>query len=305
MRAHQLLGPEGAGDPSRTAIHWVDRDRSLTYAEARDAMQRAAATLSSFGVGAGGRVGLFAHPGLDYVVALLGAWRLGASAVMVDLAAKERYGELMAAGAPDAIVYTNDHFDYVGPAMATLPTVRVHAGMDGPQKGTVGWLETLATADVEAVPVDETGDGAGEDVAIVTFGPDGEPAPVTHRELLAAASSLADRLGMEPSDVTMCPTPLADRFHLEASILPALARGATAAMLKTWEAEPGWDAMDRHGTTVLCGDAGHCRDLLAVSGARGRAPASLRIAVALPSPEARDLVPRFRSELGLELIVAG
>ncbi len=103
--------PDTAADT--TAIHWVDRDRLLTYAEAVDAMARAAAVLSGFGVSSGGRVGLFAHPGLDYVVALLGAWRLGATAVLVDLADKDRCHELMTAASPDAVVYTNDHFDYV------------------------------------------------------------------------------------------------------------------------------------------------------------------------------------------------
>ena len=112
--------PNAAGT---TAVHWVDRDRSLSFAGALDAMARAAAVLSGFGVGPGGRVGLFAHPGLDYVVALLGAWRLGATAVLVDLAGKDRFHELMVAASPDAVVYTNDHFDYVrptGPPLARL-----------------------------------------------------------------------------------------------------------------------------------------------------------------------------------------
>ena len=138
-----------------TAVHWVDRDRALTYREAVDAMARAAAVLAGFGVPPGGRVGLFAHPGLDYVVALLGAWRLGATAVLVDLADKDRFHELMTAAAPHAVVYTNDHFDYVRPTLAALgsddsPTV--FAGMDGPQSGTVGWLDALS----EATPLAES-----------------------------------------------------------------------------------------------------------------------------------------------------
>ena len=159
MNAADLLTGAVAARPgtaaSDTAVHWVDRDRALTYREAVDAMARAAAVLSGFGVPAGGRVGLFAHPGLDYVVALLGAWRLGATAVLVDLADKDRFHELMSAAAPHAVVYTNDHFDYVRPTLAALgsgdsPTV--FAGMDGPQEGTVGWLDALAEATPLAEP---------------------------------------------------------------------------------------------------------------------------------------------------------
>ena len=147
VNAADLLSDAVEGRPGTaatdTAIHWVDRDRALTYKEAVDAMARAAAVLAGFGVPAGGRVGLFAHPGLDYVVALLGAWRLGATAVLVDLADKDRFHELMTAAAPHAVVYTNDHFDYVRPTLAALgsgdsPTV--FAGMDGPRRErSAGW----------------------------------------------------------------------------------------------------------------------------------------------------------------------
>ena len=259
-------------------------------------MGRAAAVLSGFGVPAGGRVGLFAHPGLDYVVALLGAWRLGATAVLVDLADKDRFHELMTAAAPHAVVYTNDHFDYVRPTLAALgsgdsPTV--FAGMDGPQEGTVGWLDALAEATPLSEPPSATDDTAADDTATddsatddatdtVVAGSIATTAPAsattrTHAELIEAASDLADRLDLTPSDATLCPTPLAQPFHLEASILPALMRGATAGLLKTWEPDDAWDAMERNGTTVLCGTDAHAADLARVSAERGRHPSALRV----------------------------
>ncbi len=262
-----------AGD---TAVHWVDRDRALTYREAVDAMARAAAVLAGFGVPDGGRVGLFAHPGLDYVVALLGAWRLGATAVLVDLADKDRFHELMTAAAPHAVVYTNDHFDYVRPTLAALgggdsPTV--FAGMDGPQEGTVGWLDALAEATPLAEPPTAAVATAANAIALTA------PASATtrtHAELIEVASSIADRLDLTPDDATLCPTPLAQPFHLEASILPALMRGATAGLLKSWQPDDAWEQMERNGTTVLCGTDAHADDLARVSAARGRTPSALR-----------------------------
>ena len=334
--------------PSATAIHWVDRDRSLTYAEAVNAMARAAAVLAGFGVTPGGRVGLFAHPGLDYVVALLGTWRLQATAVVVDLADKDRFHELMTAASPDAVVYTNDHFDYVRPTLAALRTARrgtVFAGMDGPQSGTVGWLDALS----EAVPLTEppaataataagsialaapasapavaiaadaadaasadaasadaaSADAASADAATTTASasaPGSAPADATtrtHAELIEAASAVADRLDLRPEDSTLCPTPLAQPFHLEASILPALLRGATAGLLKSWQPEDAWEQMERNGTTVLCATPDHCEQLLEVSAARGRKPHALRAAVTTtPHP---GLADRLRAHLHIDV----
>ena len=313
---------------SDTAVHWVDRDRALTYREAVDAMARAAAVLAGFGVPAGGRVGLFAHPGLDYVVALLGAWRLGATAVLVDLADKDRFHDLMTAASPHAVVYTNDHFDYVRPTVAALGAARpcptVFAGMDGPQSGTVGWLDALAEATplVEAPATAAT--AAEPPLTTATTIPTDAPTPTAtaanaialtapasattriHAELIEAATAVAARLDLNPDDATLCPTPLAQPFHLEASILPALLRGATAGLLKSWQPDDAWEQMERNGTTVLCGTPEHCAQLLEASTARGRKPASLRAAVTTATTTTTtpdDVADRLSTELDIHLLV--
>ena len=309
MNAADLLTDSVATRPgtaaTATAVHWVDRDRALTYKEAVDAMARAAAVLAGFGVPPGGRVGLFAHPGLDYVVALLGAWRLGATAVLVDLADKDRFHELMTAAAPHAVVYTNDHFDYVQPTVAALGTAgggTVFAGMDGPQPGTVGWLDALAgAAPLVEAPATTTNATAANAIALTA------PASATtrtHAELIEAAATVAARLDLNPDDATLCPTPLAQPFHLEASILPALLRGATAGLLKSWQPDDAWQQMERNGTTVLCGTPEHCVQLLEASTARGRKPASLRAAVTTATtPDTDDLADRLHTELDIHLLV--
>jgi acyl-CoA synthetase (AMP-forming)/AMP-acid ligase II len=304
-----------------TAIHWVDRDRALTYREAVDAMARAAAVLAGFGVPPGGRVGLFAHPGLDYVVALLGAWRLGAIAVLVDLADKDRFHELMTAAAPHAVVYTNDHFDYVRPTPAALgasgpgaarpssgpdshsrPTV--FAGMDGPQSGTVGWLDALSEATPLAEPPSPSPTANATAANAIALTAPASATTRTHAELIEAAATVAARLDLNPDDATLCPTPLAQPFHLEASILPALLRGATAGLLKSWQPDDAWEAMERNGTTVLCGTPEHCVQLLEASAIRGRKPASLRAAVTTATtPHTDDLADRLRTELDVDLLV--
>ena len=300
------------GAAGATAVHWVDRDRSLTYAEAADAMARAAAVLSGFGVAAGGRVGLFAHPGLDYVVALLGAWRLGATAVLVDLADKDRFHDHMTAASPDAVVYTNDHFDYVRPTVAALgsaPGRTVFAGMDGPQPGTVGWLDALA----EAVPLAEPPASVDADSLALTIPASANPAPAnpapaipapadpadsatpkptqrTHAELIEAASAVAASLDLGPVRLHAVPDAAGPSLPSRGQPPPgpAARRHRRPAQGPGSPTTPGnkWSA-----TAPLCCAAppDHCADLLSVSAARGRKPFALRAAITVegrsPAPD--------------------
>ena len=228
----------------------------------------------------------------------------------------------MTAASPDAVVYTNDHFDYVRSTMAALGSARrgtVFAGMDGPQPGTVGWLDALAEATpaatttaaepLTAEPLTAEPPAAEPPAATTTAataaGSIALTAPAsaatrTHDELIGAATTVADRLHLGPEDSTLCPTALARPFHLEASILPALLRGATAGLLKSWQPGDAWEQMERNGTTVLCGTPEHCEQLLEVSVARGRKPDALRAAVTTaPAPALAD---RLGAQLQMDCI---
>ncbi|MCB9108333.1 MAG: AMP-binding protein [Anaerolineales bacterium] len=65
--------------PDAVALHWIDRDRKLTYRQAVAEMERVAGALAALGVGHGDRVGILAHNGMDYPHIMFGAWRLGPS----------------------------------------------------------------------------------------------------------------------------------------------------------------------------------------------------------------------------------
>ena len=70
MLMHQLLLDGAAREPDKVALRWVDRDVALTFAEAVTAMERCAGALHHLGVRKGDRVSIFAHNGMDYVLAL-------------------------------------------------------------------------------------------------------------------------------------------------------------------------------------------------------------------------------------------
>ena len=85
MLMHQLLYDGAKRHPDKLAFRWVDRDKTLTFAEAAAAMERFAGALHHLGVRKGDRVTIFAHNGMDYLVGLFACWRIGAIAALVNV----------------------------------------------------------------------------------------------------------------------------------------------------------------------------------------------------------------------------
>ena len=85
MLMHQLLLDNAERRPSALAFRWVDRNLGLTNAEAVAAMERFAGALHHLGVRKGDRVTIFAHNGMDYLIALFACWRIGAIAALVNV----------------------------------------------------------------------------------------------------------------------------------------------------------------------------------------------------------------------------
>jgi long-chain acyl-CoA synthetase len=137
MLFHQLLLDAALRRPDQTAWHWVDRDRAQTYAEAAQAMDRMAGVLTELGVRKGDRVTIFAHNGLDYLVAMFGAWRIAAISALVNVKFANELPYYFADHEPSVVVYTHDMADPVRRAAAGTPSIRHLLCMDGPQDGAV------------------------------------------------------------------------------------------------------------------------------------------------------------------------
>src|ERR1700722_14057861 len=108
MLMHGLLLDGAERHPDKVAFHWVDRGRSLTYAEAVDQMDRMAGALHALGLGRGDRVTIFAHNGLDYLIGMFGCWRIGATAALVNVMFADELDYYLADHEPKAIIYTHD-----------------------------------------------------------------------------------------------------------------------------------------------------------------------------------------------------
>jgi long-chain acyl-CoA synthetase len=300
MLLQQLLLDGANRTPDKTAFHWVERGRSLSYSGAVAAMEQAAGALTGLGVERGDRVGVFAHNGMDYLVAMFGAWRLGAICALVNVQYADRLDYYVNDAEPKVLIYTGDHQETIDRHRPNLPTVRHFVCLDGPREGATAWTALLDGA--SSPPPDRT---AEDDVAHLSYtsGTSGSPkgACLAHEPTMRATRCIAERLRIDGSDVTLGPTALSSSYHLVANLLPGLHRGATVCVMSKWEAEKGWVTLEELGATVLAANPTILRDVLDVSGQRGRVPARLRLGVSGGAPVPPELKLAWRDTLGVTL----
>ena len=300
MLLQQLLFDGANRAPDKMAFHWVERGRSLSYAEAATAMDKVAGALAGLGVGRGDRVGVFAHNGMDYLLAMFGTWRLGAICALVNVQYADRLDYYVNDSEPRVLVYTGDHHQTMERHRPNLPSVRHYVCLDGAMEGSLSWPELLEGA--PDPPPDRTEEA---DVAHLSYtsGTSGDPkgACLAHEPTVRATRCIAERLRIQASDVSLGPTALSSSYHLVANLLPGLHRGATVCVMSRWEAEKGWVSLEEIGATIIAANPTILRDVLEVSRGRGRPPAQLRLAVSGGAPVPPDLKVAWQGELGVTL----
>lgn len=299
MLLHHLLRNGAARSPDEIALGWVKRDRSLSYAEATEATDRVAGGLATLGVQRGDRVGVFAHSGLDYLVAMFGSWRLGAVAALVDLSGADDLDRYFGDCRPKVVIYTHDYFETIDRHRGALDSVETYVCLDGPQPGALDWAEILGST--RAPPPEVAVDS---DIAHLSYtaGENGRPvgACLSHEPTCGAAGSLAERLGIGAGDVSLGPTPLSGGYQVVANLLPALSVTATCWVMNNWEAEGGLDVVDRLGATILAADPAVLTAAYADAAARpGGLPDSLRLVLAGESTAPADMKRAWQDDLGV------
>jgi long-chain acyl-CoA synthetase len=300
LKLHQLLLDGAARRPSATALHWIDRDRRLTWAEAAASMERVAGALASLGVKKGDRVAIFAHNGIDYVLAMFGAWRLGAISAHVNVQYADTLEYYVNDCTPRVLIYTGDHLHTIERHRAAARSVKHFICFDGPQENALSWNELLQSASNAPDVSVQDSDGAH---LSYTSGTTGMPkgALLAHEPTMRACRCIAERLGYSPKDVTYGPSTLSSSYHLVANLIPGLFAGASVGIVSKWNAAKAWDDMERLGSTVLPTNAAVLTELLDECRRRGRPPRALRLGVSGGGPVPPTLKRAWRDELNVTL----
>lgn len=301
MLLHQLLTDGARRWPDKVALRWVDRDKTLTYTQAVSAVEDFAGALHSLGVQPGDRVTIFAHNGMDYVVGMFACWRIGAIAALVNVKFADDLDYYLNDHAPKVVIYTHDMVDAVQAAARNVPGIRHLVCMDGDQPGAQS-LPALLEARLPA-PADPGDENAIAHLSY-TSGTSGKPkgACIAHEPTATATRCIAERLQLTASDVTFGPTALSSSYHLVASLLPGLHRGATVNVYRFWTPETGWDKLEETGATVFAANPTLLSELLVESRKRGRPPRHLKMGISGGGPVPAALKMAWRDDLKLPLV---
>jgi acyl-CoA synthetase (AMP-forming)/AMP-acid ligase II len=301
MRFQDLLYKGAQRTPDQVALRWIERDRAFTFAQAVTEMEKVAGALATLGVGHGDRVGIFAHNGMDYLLAMFGAWRLGAMVTLVNLMYAQSLDYFVNDSTPKVLIYTGDHFETIDRHRSKMTSVQTYICLDGDQPGAENWSTLLKSP--PPPPSDPTVETDPAHISY-TSGTTGKPkgAVLAHEPTARATHCIAERLRITNRDVTLGPTALSSSYHLVANLLPGLHRGATVNVMSRWIPEKAWEVMDNLGVTLLAANPPFLTDVLNVSRLRGRPPAKLRASLSGGGPVPPDLKFAWRDELKVPLV---
>ncbi|WP_322513160.1 ATP-dependent acyl-CoA ligase [Chloroflexus sp.] len=296
---HALVA-QAERQPERTFLRFADQQ--WRYAEAVELARRAAGIFAELGVRAGDRVGLMLGNSPDYLWAWFGCACLGAVTVPINIHLKgDVLHYILEHAGATVLVVEQSLLDRITALRDRLPELRhvlARGGTVAPD--SLSWREMLASARYA-----EPSPGNATDLhsILYTSGTTGPPKGVmlSHHAYLHSAALFADEMiGATTDDVFGTSLPL---FHINAqahTVLPAIYRGTTIALLEQFSASRYWQQLADLGATI-------CNLLAAMIPILMKQPPSaadrahrVRIAACAATPP--DLWRAFEERFGLTII---
>ncbi|BBY86431.1 3-((3aS,4S,7aS)-7a-methyl-1,5-dioxo-octahydro-1H-inden-4-yl)propanoate--CoA ligase FadD3 [Mycolicibacterium tokaiense] len=288
----------------------VTAEKTLTYAQLRAEVRRAAAAMIDLGVAAGDRVAIWSPNTWHWVVACLATHYAGA--IVVPLNTRYTAGEatdiLARTQAPLLIAMgTFLGTDRVADLdRAALPALRhiVRVPLDT-DDGTWDQFVSRGT-DLDAVDARATA-VTPDDISDILFtsGTTGRSKGVlcAHRQSLSAPAAWAACGEMTSADRYLCINPFFHNFGFKAGILACLQTGATLIPMLTFDPEKTMAAVAEHRATVLPGPPTIYQVLLDHPRRADYDLSSLRFAVTGAAVVPVVLIERMQSELDIDIVL--
>lgn len=281
MTFSSLVDRRAAADPAGRAV--ADRTTSLTNAELLARVQAVAAQLAELGIRSGDVVALRLTNRVEFVVLLLGAWRLGATITPVNPALTD----------VEVMRQLDDS--------ATRLLV-VEEGAAG-----VGGVPTLSVADLaretsrEVTPVE---DPAALALLIYTSGTTGVPKGVMldHANLDAMTTMGRDALKVGPDDRCLLILPLFHVNGIVVSVLTPLRAGASVVIADRFNPQTFFGTIERERPTFFSAVPTIYSMLAALPDDVRPDTSSVRFAVCGAAPASAELLTRFEDRFGFPIV---
>ncbi|MCB0930048.1 MAG: 3-((3aS,4S,7aS)-7a-methyl-1,5-dioxo-octahydro-1H-inden-4-yl)propanoate--CoA ligase FadD3 [Mycobacterium sp.] len=297
--------------PDQLAI--ISDDRTLTFADVRDEVRRAAAAMIGLGLGAGDRVGIWSPNSWHWVIAALAThWAGGivvplntryTAAEATDILARVEAPLLITAGtflgADRSAALDRSEL----PELRHIVRIPVEAN-DGDwdafvARGSDPALLAAADARAAAIRPEDPSD------ILFTSGTTGRSKGVVcaHRQSLSGAAAWAACGQMTGADRYLCINPFFHNFGYKAGILACLQTGAALIPQLTFEPEAAMAAVARHRVTVLPGPPTIYQMLLDHPRRGDHDLSSLRFAVTGAATVPVVLIERMQTELDIDIVL--
>jgi acyl-CoA synthetase (AMP-forming)/AMP-acid ligase II len=288
----------------------VTDDRTLTYAELRAEVRRAAAAMIDLGVNAGDRVAIWSPNTWHWVVACLATHYAGAVVVPLNTryTASEATDILARTAAP--VAFVSGEFlgadKAAGLDRSVLPALS-HVIRIPVTKADGTWDEFVARGtDLEAVDA-RAAALTPDDVSDILFtsGTTGRSKGVlcAHRQSLDAPAAWAACGQLTSEDRYLCINPFFHNFGFKAGILACLQAGATLIPHLTFDPEKAMRAVQDQRITVLPGPPTIYQTLLDHPRRGDYDLTSLRFAVTGAAVVPVVLIERMQVELDIDIVL--
>jgi long-chain acyl-CoA synthetase len=263
-----------------------DDQYELTYAEFSTWVDAAAGQFAEYGVGAGSVVAIMLPNRAELLVAMVAAWRLGASATPINP------------------VFTATEADYqIGDADAV---VVINAGPDAPNAGR----PSIAVDDLRRAPLGgptlPEPHTTAEEIALLiyTSGSTGKPKGVmlSHGNIGSMASMMATHMSVTNQDHCLLVLPL---FHVNAiciSVLMPLSVGGQVTIVGRFNARDFLDAVQKHRPTYFSAVPTIYAHLVSQPDDVVPDTSSIRFAICGAAPASKELLAATQERFGFPLI---
>ena len=245
----ELLEAKVARSPDKEFLFSESDGRVFTYHQFDGAVNRAADTLDSLGVGKGDRVSLFLTNRPEYLVFYFACFKIGAWAGPINALLKPQEIEFIISDSEASVVVTQSdllpHLEEAREHIASLRHVIVVEGSQFSVPGSESNPEPRAR-NPELRRDDEA-------VIIYTSGTTGKPKGVllTHGNLLSNAQQIAEWLRLTEDDRTLIIMPLFHVNALMATGLAALWAGGSVVLAPRFRASRHWEAISKLSVTYF------------------------------------------------------
>ena len=255
MKIHELLQRNANRFPSKTFLYTAKK--SVTYRDASEIVNNAAAGLRSLGVSVGDRVEFLAPDSIEYVLGMLATFRLGAIASLIDVADSEYFSAHTKTIEPKALFISSELASKFESTLKEMREIRPVCLDGGGENWTIRWEE-----------LQESGNGKVEthfdDMApchlSFTSGTTYQPKPVvlSQEPTVRATRVISERFGISPDEITLTITPYSNSHVLVYGFLPQLHKAATTGFIEgAWDTSTGpkqcWDLIKQRSVTFLSG----------------------------------------------------